>query len=318
MDKIDNSIILYPRTLSPLNFRGDNVPIQQNDTVEINNKPKKDKDNLGIKLLLGGLVLGGAVLVGIKLHKLKKVQEVFKSEFKNIENIRKNLSEIFEKDLTVKEADEFAKNYKRICEVKNDEEFAEKLFEQLKKDYGFENSHIKLQIQDFTSQNIPQWKAKHTDLGHLVLVSRVDGKLSDREDLFVSLFHELKHHKQFETAIATDRFAFEDAIVHKKLKEYTKEQINNNGGEQAVKSWLKEKSHPFLKPEIERIEQEIGQLPKESPLYKRGLKYIEVKRNYVQEEELTARAKDYEGNILEVEAKRIGELARELFNKLFQ
>ena len=156
----------------------------------------------------------------------------------------------------------------------------------------------------------------HTDLGHLVKVSRVNGKLADRESLFDSLFHELKHHKQFETAIAADKTAFEDAIAYKKLNEYTKKQINSNGGEEAVINWLKEQSRPYLQPEFDRIEREIGQLPKDSPLYKKGLEYIDAKRNYIQESEIITRNKEYKNNILEVEAYKVGELAKEIFGWL--
>ncbi len=262
------------------------------------------------------MVIGCSIFAWVKLRKPDKAQEVFNSEFKNIENIRKNLSEIFEKDLSTKEADELAKNYKKICEIKDDNEYAEKLFEQLKKDYGFKNSHIKLSIENFNSANAPDWTASHTDLGYLVRISRINGKLADRESLFDSLFHELKHHKQFETAIATDKSAFEDALAHKKLKEYTKKQINSNGGEEAVINWLKEQSRPYLQPEFDRIEREIGQLPKDSPRYKKGLEYINAKRNYIQESEIVTRNKEYKNNILEVEAYRAGELAKEIFGWL--
>lgn len=316
MNKVSNiRNTLYSTTLYPLPFRGYKVQTFQSDTLETDSK-KNEKDNLGIKLLLGGLALGGAVLVGIKLHNPQKVNNAFKSEFKNIEHIRKNLSEIFEKDLTAKEADELAKNYKRICQISSDEEYVTALFEQLKKDYGFKNSHIKLEIQDFKKCDAPSWAAQHTNLGHMVVVSRIGGKLDSREDLFDTLFHELKHHKQFEISIATDKHAFEDALACKKLKEYTQEQISSHGGEEKVKNWLKQEAQPYLQPEFDRIEQEIGQIAKDSPLYRRGLNYIEATKNYVQEAELLTRAGDYESSILESEAKKVGKLAREIFGNL--
>ena len=135
-----NFITPFSKTTTPVCFRGTTLSEQQSDRIEISGKKRNNR--LGLKLLLGCLAIGGSVFAWIKLRKPDKVQEVFNSEFKNIENIRKNLSEIFEKDLSKKEADELAKNYKKICEIKDDNEYAEKLFEQLKKDYGFENSHI--------------------------------------------------------------------------------------------------------------------------------------------------------------------------------
>ena len=285
-------------------------------TEYIPTKPQKEGLSSGAKWGLGALALAGAIFACIKLHKPVNVQKTLNSEFKNIENIRRNLSEIFEKNITQKEADELAKNYKKICEIKDDNEFIQKLFKQIKNDYGFKNSHIKLNIVDFDSSNAPNWIAFHSDLGHIISVSRVNGKYANRKELFECIFHEFKHHKQFETAIATDRLAFEDALAHKKIKEYSQELINNNGGEQAVIKWLKEQSRPYLQPEFDRIGREIGQISRDSVLYNKGLKYIDGKRNYIQESEIKLRNKDYKNNILEVEAYKVSELAKELFNWL--
>lgn len=316
INKINNSITSYHRMPAPISFKGADISVQQSNTIEISSKKEKKDNNIVAKLLLGGLAIGGAIFAWIKLHKPNKVQEVFKSEFKNIESIRKNLSEIFEKDLTEKEADTLAKNYKKICETTNDEEFVEKLFEQLKTDYGFKNSHIKLEIRDFTQQNAPNWVALHTELGHLLCISRVDRKLKSRKELFDIMFHELKHHKQFETAIATDKLAYEDAVATKKIKEYTQTQIDSYGGEQSVINWLKNKGRPYLQPEFDRIEREIGQLPKDSPQYKKGLEYIEATKNYIQEKEIITRNNDYNTNILEEEAYKVSKLAKEIFDWL--
>ncbi len=289
-------------------MRGTNPAPQQTKTVQNN--------NLGIKLLVGSLAIIGGIFALKKLCKPSEVQEVFKSDFKNIESIRKNLSEIFEKDFTVQEADEFAKNYKQILEIKDDKECLDRLFKQLKNDYGFKNSNLELIIEDFTKENAPKWSAGHMDLGYAIAVARIDNKLPNRKNLFGSLFHEFKHHKQFEISVATDKHALEDAIAHKKIREYTQEQIDTSGGRDAVLEWLKEQGRQCLKPEFDRIEKEIGQLPKDSPLYKKGLSYIEAKRNYIQENELTPNNEKYYNNILEIEAHKVGNLAKEIFDWL--
>jgi hypothetical protein len=46
------------------------------------------------------------------------------------------------------------------------------------------------------------------------------------------------------------------------------------------------------------------------------LEYINAKRNYIQESEIVTRNKEYKNNILEVEAYRAGELAKEIFGWL--
>ena len=315
INKVSNNITSYPQISLPVSFRGVNNYVQQADTIEISSKTKKN-NNLGIKLLLGGLAIGGAIFAWIKLRKPEKVQEVFKSEFKNIENIRKNLSEIFEKDFTEKEADELAKRYKKICETTRDEEFVEKLFEQLKNDYGFKNSNLKLEFKDFTSENAPNWGAMQMDFGDRILVSRVNGKLRSKNDLFETMFHEFKHQKQFETAIATDTFNYEMAVAYRQMKKYTEEEIASFGGRMATISSLKDQARPIMQPEIDRIKREIGQLPESSPLYRKGLEYIYATQNYPEVSKISQNTEEYFSNILEKEAHRVGDLAREIFSWL--
>ncbi len=314
INKINSNFKLLKRDCTQIDFRGENNPAYSSDTVEISMKKHK---KTGLKLLLGALVICGTIFASIKLRKSAGAELIPKSEMKNLEQIRKNFSGIFEKELSEKESEDLAKNYKKICEITDDNEFVEKLFEQIKNDYGFKNSQIKLEVQDFDSANAPGWNAAHSELGNVIRISRIDKKYADRESIFGSLFHEFKHHKQFETAIAADKLAYEDAVAHKKLKEYAREQINNNGGDKAVINWLKEQGRPILQPEFDRIEKEIGQLPKDSPLYKKGLEYIEARKNYIQESEILTNTSEYSDNILEKEAFQVGKLAKEIFNLLF-
>ena len=227
--------------------------------------------------------------------------------------IKKNLSEIFGKKFTTKEAKELAQKYKKLLDITDDNELVNKLFEQLKIDYGFKNSRIRLDIYDYTRENAPKWRALHPDCGHFIALSRVDGKLPDREKLFVAMFHEFKHHKQFEISIATDTHAYEDAVAHKKIKEYTQADIDEMGGKDAAIEWLKAQGRILMQAEIDRIGREIGQLPKDSPLYRKGLEYIEAHKNYIQESELRTNHDSYTSSLLEIEAKRVSKLAKELF-----
>ena len=300
-------------SVSSPNFKGYKICGVNADTVEINNK----NSNKIIKSMLGiigtGAVVGAAVISFIMLRKPDKAGKILKSKFKNINQIRKYFSQIFGKDFSEEKAAELATKYKRICKIKDDEKFVKKLFSQLKKDYGFKNSHIKLKIRDYTSANAPNWMATHSPYGHLVTLSRVDKKFADRISMFDTLFHELKHHKQFEIAVATDRLAYEKAVACMKIKGYTQEQIERNGGRNAVLEWLQEQGRVFMQPEIDRIEREIGQIPKDSPLYKKGLAYIRAKRNYIQGQDILSKNSKYKNNILEKEADLVGDLARKLF-----
>ena len=298
-------------TTHTINMRGIDSFIHPQNKVNINTK-NNENNNFGIKLLFSGLAIGGAIFAWIKLRKPDKIQDVFKSEFKNIEQLQKNFSEIFEKDFTKEEAEQMAKKYKEICKIQDDNEYIDKLLEQLKNDYGYKNSHLTKKIMDYSRHNMPVWDGMHSDLGDVLRIRRVDGKFADRKSLFDMLFHELKHHKQFEISIATDKLAYEDVIVNKKMREYTQEQIDNDGGTQAVFNRLKKQYRLRMQPEINRIEREIGQLPKDSPLYKKGLEYIEAQRNYILVNE--GLSQDYYNNILEREAYKVSSLAKEIFD----
>ena len=175
-----------------------------------------------------------------------------------------------------------------------------------------------MEFEDFNSINKPHHAAAHLDYGDKVTVTRVDGNLfGDRKLIFSDMFHELKHHKQFETAIATDKFAYEMAIAYNQMiTRYTEEEIAAFGGRMTTLDSLMEQGKPLLKPEFERIEREIGQFPESSPLYQRGLEYIEATKNYPKVEEIPQNEDKYFNNILEKEALIVGDLAKEIFGWL--
>ena len=273
------------------------------DTVEINNKNKK-KDS-AVKFILGTLGVGVGFLAVGKWHNTSKLKK-----------IGKKLSEIFEREISAGDAKEITDRYKKILEVKDDKEYLEKLFSQLKKDFGLERSTIKLNIENFSRKKAPNWAAMLSDTGVVLTVRTIDGKFASRKNLFSTLFHEFTHRKQDDIAIATNLAEYEDAIASKKLREYSKRQIKKHGGPEAVKKWLKERGREIMEPEFKRVQEERGQLPKDSDLYKRGLRYIDGLRNYIKESELKSNPEAYRNNVLELEAYRAGDLATEIYEKI--
>ena len=63
----------------------------------------------------------------------------------DIEGVRKNLSEIFERGFLTEEAEAFADKYKKILEIKDKDKFIDAAFEQTKKDFGYENVKVELE-----------------------------------------------------------------------------------------------------------------------------------------------------------------------------
>ena len=79
---------------------------------------------------------------------------VKKYQVKNIKNIQKAFQETFMRDdITVEQTKEMLKRYKEIEKIKDREEYIKALFEEAKKNYGFEKNPIKLIFEDKKGSN---------------------------------------------------------------------------------------------------------------------------------------------------------------------
>lgn len=116
------------------------------DTVQIGGENKTKNKNNTKNILLG---LGAATVAT-----LGTVYGVKKYQVKNIKNIQKAFQETFMRDdITVEQTREMLKRYKEIEKIKDRKEYIQALFDEAKKNYGLENSNIKLIFEDSKCAN---------------------------------------------------------------------------------------------------------------------------------------------------------------------
>ncbi len=240
-----------------------------------------------------------------------------------LEKITKDLSEIFRRDITQEEASNIAKRYKDLFKIDDTNEFCKKMFEQIKKDYGYEASEIKLEIFKLKDNKLStllnqldkgSWLPSR---GILKVYPRVpDGhKLTpmDKRELFVTMMHEFQHVKQSEYAYRTN---VEELINAFNLRNGEKaittlENILNEPEKlkNLAKSWneTEEKTKQLIEEYIEEakngsdlvvnvgnrntIKENLNKIfgqfkpfDKNSENYKQGLKYLENEKNYISPE----------------------------------
>ena len=129
----DKSIIrTTPKSQSKLNSK------QQNDVVVIDNEPKLSKNKKTL------LAVGASIMTALSI-----VYGVKKYQVKNIKNIQKAFQEIFIRDdITIEQTRTMLNRYKEIEKIKDKEEYAKALFEEVKKNFGMEKSDIKLLFEE--------------------------------------------------------------------------------------------------------------------------------------------------------------------------
>ena len=196
------------------------LPAQKPDTVEISaGKKKKEGMSTGMKWLLG--ISGGAAVVYAGLVGHRAISRP------TLEVLQKDFSEIFRRNVSKEEIPEMLNGYRNILKIKNDKEFCEKAFEQVKKDYGYKDTDINLILDD--SVNGILGGGWHTGSCQFFLyyknaIQKLNGGVFNtdaKRDFLSLLFHEFQHVKQTEYCVRTN---FEEYI-----KALTKEStINKN------------------------------------------------------------------------------------------
>ena len=64
----------------------------------------------------------------------------------SIEKVAQNFSEIFRRDVSKEEAQKMVKEYKDVFTTKEKDDFVKKIFEQIKKDYGYQDKKLPLKL----------------------------------------------------------------------------------------------------------------------------------------------------------------------------
>ena len=277
-------------------------PIPQ-DKVEISSKKKGLSD--GAKI---GIGIGIAGAVGLGIYKRKSLKNIWEKIFgkgnkkppkepneagskpeevngssatenikkylDRIDDIKENFSKIFGRDFTKDEANEMALKYKEIFEIENDGDFANKIFSQLKNDY---------KLPDGIPMSCPRFEN-----GYYACFSIRDGlkvnldrlESASREDFTSYIAHELKHAKQDEICCRVDLQKYIEACVKDNQKSnlpYWQRCLRECGNNvEAAKRKNMQTIYDQMLPSYKNLEK----ITQDSPLYQKGLDYIENFSDY--------------------------------------
>jgi len=187
-----------------INFRSERVTIseQKTDTVDISSKQKKKEDmSTGMKLLLG---IGGT---GIALYGILVTHRALTKP--SLEKLQKEFKEIFRRDVSIEEITEMLKKYQDLLNIKDEKEFCQKAFEQVKNDYGYADANIQLVLDESTDGILGGgWHSSGNDFRiYYKNILEHNGNIFNRQtksNILGTLFHEFQHVKQTEYCIRTD------------------------------------------------------------------------------------------------------------------
>lgn len=227
--------------------------------------------------------------------------------YKNKQISPQNIFEgIFRKNLTKDEAKQLCSKYKEILQEPDLREYAKKLFEQIKKDFGLNYLPLELKIKEENNAGLGTNGGTSSCLDFMLLKYHKDNPLN-RIGIFVILMHELNHAKQNEIAIATDAEAYTRAIASRAHKNPENSTIALNELEKYIIDEIGLET-------IMNIKNKFGKVDEGTKLYNQGMAYIENAQNYVELSEFDADLfKKYKKQILEKESYDVQYKAEELY-----
>ena len=288
----------------------DTLNISASDKIKTQQKEKGMSTATKVGLtIVGAFVTTYACVVG---HRMLTKQ--------SIEKVAQNFSEIFRRDVSKDEAQKMADRYKEILKESDVDSLCSKLFNQVKKDYGYENINIKLDIDKITEEA----RKKEAGGGWILNKARVtlrpycvNGQkmtASDKKQILNTLMHEFQHVKQAEIAYRTNAEKYIQIIrknnelpTGDKLKKELEEMKAILKDDGRLKTWARERNQTVeqLKTDINKalnnkdysafinfnekecrqnLENLFGKYPKlkiNSEEYKKGEKYLENEANYI-------------------------------------
>ena len=323
----------------------------QVDTVEIQGKIK-NKPSTGSKI---GIAIGGVILAGITGLCLLKNKKITKTNTSNIQEITPEVSssfqeiaqkfnQIYRKNFSKTEITTMVEQYKKIFKLDSVDEFANQLFNQIKKDAGYGDKDISLFIHKCEPGTAraggfsPEFAKIQMD------VECTDNKISNenKKILFGNFVHEFQHVFQHEQAYNADFERYEqyisrdiglDAIISQ-YKDVLAEQneflIEKMGGEDFIKDTIEklinkdpETVSLYQTPQEDKVEYlgnikkifgEPKHYDKNSEEYKKGIQYLENWENYIQPTQETMN--EYGGQLVEKEAYEMQAIATKQISKL--
>lgn len=261
---------------------------------KIRGKSNNNKDkgmSTGLKWLLGIVGTATAVYGAVVGHRALTKP--------SIEKVAQNFSEIFRKDISKEEAEKLVNNYKEIFKIDNVDDFCTKIFEQVKKDYGFGNINIKLQIEKMADTSVASKMSKsemaayNAQCGILKLNPShfKDNKMctDDKLEMFKSVIHELQHAKQSEIAYRTNLIKYLEAMQQRcnnTTKNFVPDMINHF--EEVLKSkyeisqFMKQNNLKTVEEAKSRIEDLIKTLKEKEEALSNGTK-VTINRNEIKQ-----------------------------------
>ena len=207
-----NSLSAQAIQPSQLSYPPDTVEISAKDKIQNQQKEKGMSTATKIGLaVVGGLATTYACVVGHRM--LTKP---------SIEKVAQNFSEIFRRDISKDEAQKMVNKYKDIFKEDDVEKFCTNIFEQVKKDYGFEKANIKLKIEKMPDAKLSTIRTKH-DAGSynardgiltLYPIHSSKGLVTstNKQELFDFVIHELQHALQSQYAYRTNAAKYIEAM----------------------------------------------------------------------------------------------------------
>ena len=177
--------VIQPSYTNNQTSEQDVVQVSARDKIKENGKAEKSRMSTGAKWALG---LGITVLAGIAAHKFIPPMLV-----------QSRVQRIFLEDFTKEEAKAIQKKYQEILKISDKDEFLDKVFAELKKDYKLDDVPIKLNKNGNYGAKCGEIEAAASYSGDLVTVSRT----RSNQELLASICHELRHAKQYLFAYKT-------------------------------------------------------------------------------------------------------------------
>lgn len=320
---------------------GDVVQVSAGSKIKESVAAEKSGMSKGAKWALGILGTAAAIYGVVVGHRMLTKP--------SIEKVAKDFSEIFRRDVSKDEAEKLVKKYEELLNIEDTEQFCKKAFEEVKKDYGYENIPITLKInkvKDMNGAGDAGWDSERGILGINLLTDKFSGKVfkknrRGRKCELQKIIHEFQHVKQHEIAYRTSRDGIAEAIHENRgnmqnIKENLQSLLNGKKYKLEQKAKEMNLSVEELRKSLEGIikdidDKKIGNIPfdknirialddffeklpildKDSQEYKLGLKYIENTKNYVR---AGNDRKGYRSQILENEAENSEKIFEEIYN----
>ena len=205
-----------------LNIPPDTVSFSANRQIQ--NNGNDTGMSTGMKWLLGLAGTAATIYGCVVAHRAIKKP--------TIEKVTENLSSIFRRNVTKDEATAIVGKYRDIFKVQNYDEYCTKMFEQVKKDYGYGDINIPLKVIYPTGQqpvngviNCGGWSAT----GGLKLYAKApkDSIITQQEKrrIFHTYLHEFQHAKQSEMSYRANPSEYIKALKESYNKDNSKEKV---------------------------------------------------------------------------------------------